>query len=81
VRGLIDACSDSAITLQTVERSCARRAAVLHSVPIPLDLCVPPSFGTRIRPCTAGDGGGISNLRGGTAHVERACLRSVVLLV
>lgn len=77
---LIASSSDYPVASQKVERS-SSSLTVAHLYLSGLDLCVPAAVGDDVLLASAEAARGAANHRGGTAHIQIACLRSVVLIV
>ena len=76
---MIGSCFDSLVSVQRLERSSSSLAAI-HHFHVVLNLCLPACSDIGVQPLD-GSGLAVATFRGGTAHIELACLRSVVLLV
>ena len=77
---LIAACADSAIATGTLDRS-SPGWAVLHGCDVAPDLCLPECLCTNPNPAPVTGGLGAPAFRGGTARLELAALRCIILLV
>ena len=76
---LMASCSDSFVSGQKLERSSSSLALDQHHAG--LELSLPPCFQIAPAPSSGTHGLAVPASRGGTAHVELACLASVILLV
>ena len=76
---LMASCSDSLVSGHKLERSSSSLA--IHQHHLSLELCLPTCFQTGPAPGSEARCMTVPTFRGGTAHMELACLASVVLLV
>ena len=78
---LIGSTSNSHLTTQKVDQSSSSTLAAAQQCLSALDIFIPDPLGSLLRPPSSGALRDALNFPGGTAHVDLACLRSVVLLV
>lgn len=76
---MMSSCSDSFVSGQALERSSSSIA--IHQHHAGLKLSLPPCFRIAPAPSSPTDVLAVPTFRGGTAHLELACLASLILLV